>query len=397
VASGRIVAAGRLEDLRKEFSAPVYDFPDCVIMPGLVNGHTHLELTHFPAWKLRKGIDYSPRTYIDWVIQVIKIRRALTPDELANSVREGIYKSLESGTTTAGDILTDKSLLPVYRDTPLAGRLYFEAIGQDPALCGQLLQSIENSVASFDPGKLSAGISPHACHTLSSLFLGDLAAVSRRHSVPMMIHLAETREEVAFLHDSTGKIAELLYPFAGWEKFLPPPRHATPVAYLDSLGILGPGTTVVHCVHVTPADAGILRQRGVTAVLCPRSNDRLAVGRAPVHLLKKAGIPLALGTDSLASNDSLSLWEEMRFLRRQFPGEFSPGELLELATLGAARALHLQHDVGSLEKGKAADFLVVKADGSGTGEELHEALIEHGQLEEVFINGCRAGRPCPTD
>lgn len=397
VANGRIVASGRLEDLRKDHSAPIHDYPGCIIMPGLVNAHTHLELTHFPAWKLRKGIDYSPRTYIDWVIQVIKIRRALTPEELVNSVREGIHKSLESGTTSVGDILTDRSLLPYYLATPLAGRIYFEAIGQDPTWCDRLLQAIENSVASFAPGRLTPGISPHASHTLSTRLMGDIATVARRTGVPMTIHLAETRDEIAFLHDSTGAIAEQLYPFAGWENFMPPPRYATPVAYLDSLGILSPGTAVVHCVHVTPADTDILRQRGVTAVLCPRSNDRLAVGRAPVHLLKKAGISLALGTDSLASNDSLSLWDEMRFLRRQFPEEFSPEELLHLVTMGAARALQLQQTVGSLEQGKMADFVVVKSACTGSAMELHEALIEHGQVEEVFVGGCHAGRPCPSD
>src|SRR6516165_8779008 len=116
VADGRVVDTGPLARLRAEYDAPVREFPGCVIMPGLVNAHAHLELTHFPAWKLRKGIDYSPRTYVDWVVQVIKIRRALTPDELVHSIHEGIHKSLECGTTTIGEILTDGSLLPVYRD-----------------------------------------------------------------------------------------------------------------------------------------------------------------------------------------------------------------------------------------------------------------------------------------
>jgi cytosine/adenosine deaminase-related metal-dependent hydrolase len=387
VADGRIIAAGTLGDLRKTHAAPVREFAGCVIMPGLVNAHTHLELTHFPAWKLRKGIDYSPRTYVDWVIQVIKIRRALSRDELVNSVREGIYKSLECGTTAIGEILTDRSLLPLYGDSPLSGRLYCEAIGQDPVTCDAFLHSFEKVMAEFKPGSLMPGISPHAPHTLSSGFLAGIAAVARRLSIPLTIHLAETREEMTFLHDSTGRIADQLYPFAGWEDYLPPPRYTTPVSYLDSLGVLNPATSVVHCVHVTPSDAEILRQREVTAVLCPRSNDRLAVGRAPVHLLKKAGIPLALGTDSLASNDSLSLWDEMRFLRRQFPEVFTPEELLELATMGSARALHLQQEIGSLEPGKLADFLVVKAAISPSSPGLHEAVIEHGQIEEVFIGG----------
>ena len=387
VEDGRIVDVGTLSDLRARHGAPVREFPGCVIMPGLVNAHAHLELTHFPAWKLRKGIDYSPRTYVDWVVQVIKIRRALTPDELVHSIHEGIHKSLECGTTTIGEILTDGSLLPVYRDSLLAGRLYREAIGQDPARCTELLCSLEEALASFPSNRLRPGLSPHAPHTLSPRFLQDVARLAQRASVPTAIHLAESQEETEFLHDSGGRIAEILYPFAGWESFLPAPRRMTPTAFLDSLGVLTPSTTVVHCVHVTPADAEILTRRGVRAVLCPRSNNRLVVGKAPAALLKKAGIPLALGTDSLASNDSLSMWDEMRFFLQEFSGTFSPAEVLAMATLGAAGALRLDHEAGSLDAGKRADFLVVKASRQGEPEEIARAVIEESQIEEIYLAG----------
>jgi cytosine/adenosine deaminase-related metal-dependent hydrolase len=389
VADGRIVAVGSLEEVRSAHAAPLREFPGSVIMPGLVNAHTHLELTHFPSWKLRKGIDYSPRTYVDWVIQVIKIRRALTRDERVNSVREGIHKSLECGTTAIGEILTDRSLLPLYHGSPLSGRLYFEAIGHDPVVCGTLLDGLEKDLASFSPGRLRPGLSPHAPHTLSASFMKDVQALACRHAIPTATHLAEAREELAFAHDSTGAIAELLYPFTGWSGYIPPPRRMTPVTCLDSVGLLTPGTAAVHCVQVTPADVEIPRKRDCAVILCPRSNDRLAVGRAPVHLLKKAGIPLALGTDSLASNDSLSLWDEMRFFSDQFPGEFTPADILAMATIGAARAISIQHETGSLEPGKSADFLVVGTAHPGAGDELYEAVIREGQVEELFVGGCQ--------
>ncbi len=106
VEDGRIKDVGRLSDLRNSFPAQVLEFPGCVIQPGFVNAHSHLELTHFPSWKIRKDIDYSPRTYVDWVVQVIKISRALTMDEREHSLREGIRISLESGTTAIGEIVT---------------------------------------------------------------------------------------------------------------------------------------------------------------------------------------------------------------------------------------------------------------------------------------------------
>ena len=387
VTDGRIVDVGPIDRLHREYGGEVREFPGCVILPGLVNAHSHLELTHFPSWKLRKGIDYSPRTYVDWVIQIIKIRRALTRMELEHSVLEGIRVSLECGTTTIGEIITERELIPLYETTPIGGRLYLEAIGQDPARTGPLLDELEMTMQSFADGRLRAGLSPHAPHTLSAPFLKELAGLAARHSLPTAVHLSESREEEAFMADSSGRIAELLYPFAGWETYLPPPRHTTSAAYLESLGLLNASTSVVHCVHVTLDDVHILKKRGVSVILCPRSNERLAVGKAPVALFKKCGVPLALGTDSLASNDSLSLWDEMRFLLNEFPTVFSPEEALEMATIGSARALHLDGETGSLEKGKRADFLVAHLSRNASSTELAEALIDDSRLVEVYIGG----------
>jgi aminodeoxyfutalosine deaminase len=387
VADGRIVDAGHLARLRREYGGTVREFPGCVIMPGLVNAHSHLELTHFPSWKLRKGIDYSPRTYVDWIIQVIKIRRSLTRQELEHSVMEGLRVSLECGTTSIGEIVSDRGLIPLYGTTAISGRLCLEAIGQDPARNSGLLEDLEKAISSFSCGPLRPALSPHAPHTLSAELLRSMAEMARRLAIPSVVHLAESREEAAFMHDSSGKIAELLYPFADWDNFLPPPRHTTSTAYLETLGVLTPSTAVVHCVHITPDDAHILKRCGVSAILCPRSNERLAVGKAPAALLKKCGIPLALGTDSLASNDSLSLWDEMRFLRREFPDVFNPTEVLEMATMGSAGALQLERECGSLEKGKRADFLVVHPARITSPVELVEVLIEESRIAEVFIAG----------
>ncbi|HEY6008687.1 MAG TPA: amidohydrolase family protein [Geobacteraceae bacterium] len=387
VADGRIVDAAPLTELKRRYSAPITNYPGCTIMPGLVNPHTHLELTHFSSWKLRKGIDYSPRTYVDWVIQVIKIRRGLAREELELSIREGVRISLEAGTTAVGEILSDRTLLPLYLGSPLGGRIFLELLGQDPERFEALLAGVEKSIASFPHASFLPGLSPHAPHTVSSRLMEEAVCLAQRRALPMAVHLAESREETTFFHDTSGKIAELLYPFADWEPYLPPPLRTTPTAHLDSLGVLGPATAVVHCVHVTPADVEILRERGVSAVICPRSNDRLDVGKAPVHLLRKARIPLALGTDSLASNDSLSLWDEMRFTLHEFPGEFSPDELLRMVTVGGARAIGRSSDLGSLEKGKRADFLVVRLPEKTTGVALAEALIDAGELEETFVGG----------
>ncbi len=381
---GEIVAVGSLELLKAVCPGEVTEFPGCVIMPGLVNAHSHLELTHFPAWKMRHGMEYAPRTFVDWLIQVIKIKRGVSDEEFRHSVHEGIRISLESGTTTLGEVLSRRELVPLYAESPLAGRLSFEAIGQDPQRCQGLLAELERSMEQPMGGFL-AGLSPHSPYTLSREFGRELGVRAQQWGVPCAIHCAESAEEGAFLCETSGPLAQLFYPHVHWEQYLPPPRRSSSVRYLDELGLLTPGTAAVHCVHVTPADAEILSEREVSVILCPRSNDRLNVGKAPADLFKKLGIPLALGTDSLASNDSLSLFDEARFAASLWPGLFPPEELLYMMTLGGARVLGLEELTGSLIPGKRADFLVVEA--SGTPEQLPERIIHDGKLREVFAQG----------
>ncbi len=387
VNNGRIVAVGTLADLRRAWPGEVSEFPGCVIIPGLVNAHTHLELTHFPLWKIRKDLDYAPRTYVDWVVQVIKIRRALSRQELELSVREGVRISLASGTTAIGEILTDSSLLPLYDTFPLSGRLFFEAIGQESLSCAALQGKLEQLLSSYHGANFVPGLSPHAPHTLSPAFFRDIVQLARAGSLPHAVHLSESTEEAAFMHDSTGGIAKLLYPLAHWEGYLPRPMRTTSTAYLDSLGVLDSRTIAIHCVHITPADADILKQRQVRVVICPRSNDKLAVGQPPLHLFKKTGIPLALGTDSLASNESLSLWDEMRFLLDQDGSPFSPVELLRMASLGAAEILGIQKSAGSLEPGKRGDFLVVDPGAMPSAAGICQSLLERSALQEVYVAG----------
>ncbi len=386
VENGKIVAVGKLSELTAAFPAPVIENPGCAIIPGLVNAHSHLELTHFPSWKVRKGIDYSPRTYVDWIIQVIKIRRSLSPEEQDHSVLEGIRISLESGTTALGEILSDPALLSLYLRSPLVGRVYLEAIGQTPQRCADVLSAIGETLPLFSGTDLAPGISPHAPHTVSEDFFRELRDYTALQALPLMIHLAESREESTFFFDSSGPIAEKLYPFVDWSEHLPPARRISPAAYLDSLGVLRPGTALVHCVQLAPSDAELLKKRRAAVVLCPRSNEKLDVGAAPVHLLKAAGIPLALGTDSLASNDSLSLFDEARFLLKRFPDQFSPGEVLRMMTLTGAEVLGRGTEIGSLEQGKRGDFLVISLP-ENPGKDLALEIITAGTLREVFIQG----------
>ena len=385
VENGRIAAVGPISEVRAAVSAPVTDLPGCVISPGFVNAHTHLELTHFPAWKVRKDLDYLPKTYVQWIQQVVKIKRALQPGEMEHSLREGIRMSIESGTTAVGDIVTDYALAPLLAASPLHGRLFLEALGHDPLQCDGLLQKIEAALQQLGEN-FPSGISPHTPHTVSPELFKRVQELTRKLGVPKAVHLSETAEEATFMHDTTGPIAELLYPMAHWEQYLPHPMRTTSTRFLADLGVLDDSTLAIHAVHVTPADVAMLKEKGVTIVLCPRSNQYLFVGAAPHKLLKSSGIALAVRTDSLASNDSLSMLDEIRYLREIAADSFSAEELLSMATLGGARALRIESATGSLDAGKRADFLVFACDSAETRNPA-EALLEKGRLEQVYLGG----------
>lgn len=387
VRDGTVAAVGTLAELRSTHAVPVVEFPGSAIIPGFVNAHTHLELTHFSSWRLRTHVEYNPRRFVDWIIQLIKIKRGLRDEDVLASLREGVRKCLESGTTSVGEIVTNPALAPYYQASPLGGRLFFELLGHDPdRFRGMLDKAL--AVCTDESARLVAGLSPHSPYTIGEQNLGQIRKAASLRSLPLAIHISESREEADFIFDTTGPLAEQFYPFVGWQELLMPPRRCSSTELLDRFGLLTPETLAVHCVHVTPSDGETLKERGCSIVLCPRSNERLDVGTAPLHLFKKLGIPLALGTDSLASNDSLSLWEEMRFALDLFRHDLSVAEAFRMVTVGGAAALGRISSCGTLEAGKRADFQVVGNGGTAT-EKVLERLVGEGTVHEVYAGGER--------
>ncbi len=388
VRNGSIVDTGPLNALLREYSVPVIDFPGCVLLPGFVNAHTHLELTHFPSWRLRSSVDYNPRRFTDWIIQLIKIARGLTAAEYPPSIREGVRMCLESGTTAIGEVVTNPAMAGLYHHSPLAGRLYFEVLGQERAHFESKLAAATAAVDQDGVQTLLSGLAPHSPYTIAPEHLTAIRDASASHALPLAIHLSESRSEADFIFDGTGELATEFYPFVGWERFLGRPARCSSTDLLDRHGLLTPTTVAVHCVHLSVADARIIKSRGTHIALCPRSNELLDVGRAPVSLFKKIGIPLALGTDSLASNNSLSLWDELRFALETFPNDLSEQDVLRMVTTGGAAALSVSETCGSLEAGKRADFQVVGNCEGGEAGVLGRVMRE-SILQEVYVGGVR--------
>lgn len=386
VRDGMVTAIGTLAELKSKFAATVIDHHECAIVPGFVNAHTHLELTHFPSWRLRTHVDYNPRRFTDWIIQLIKITRGLQAEDFRASLLEGVRKCVESGTTAVGDILSRYDLLASYNSPPIRGRLFFEALGHNSTRYTDRLELALTAVAGMHGNEMAPGLSPHTAYTTSEINLALIRDAARSRNLPLAIHVSESQAESSFIFDTSGPLAEELFPFVGLEQYLMPPRHCSSTELLERCGLLSPTTLAVHCVHTNLADAQILKQHGVTVCLCPRSNDRLDVGRAPLALFKKLEIPLALGTDSLASNDSISLWDEIRFALNLFAEELSPADVFRMVTSGGAAALGLSASLGSLEAGKHADFQIISH--IGTEEKgLLERIIGQGKIVNVYLNG----------
>ena len=389
--NGRIVAVGQRASLKAAHPGTAHvDFGDAVLLPPMVNAHTHLELTDFDQWALAAGEDQTPATFVDWIMRLVRVRRTVEPAQLRDSLAEGLRRSLLAGTGAVGDILTTFSAIDAYRLSPLSGRVFAEILGRDPALVATRLEAVAALVGAPPAPQLAWALSPHAPYTLSPQTLADVSRFAAQQSLPQAIHLAESPDEVRFLADGSGPLADILRAAVGWNPQAEPPPACSPVAALAGKGLLDRGNLAIHGVQVDAEDIDLLAKSGCAVVLCPRSNHRLDVGQAPLAAYLRAGVPLALGTDSLASAPSLSLWDELAFAASRFAGEAAPAILLAMATRGGAQALGLGGKLGCLCEGYAASFQVVSLPQLPALETLAATLCAAGSevcIDHLYLDG----------
>ncbi len=393
VNGGRILAVGPADELlRSAAGAERVDFGDAVLLPPLVNAHTHLELTDFPTWA-EDADEPQPQTgedFVDWVMRLIRVKRGRPAEDFIPSIQHGLQLCLEAGTGAVGEILSFHSGIPAYRDSALFGTVFFETLGRNPQLTLPLLSQLSKKLDHQPSRYLSLAVSPHSPMTLSAEYLQRVFDFSAKRPCLASIHLAESPEETELLRDAAGAFVDKFFPFVGWNDLVPAATGLTPLAYLEEQGGLRADVLLVHGVQVGTEDIPRLQAAGSGIVLCPRSNEKLQVGRAPVELYRQAGVPLALGTDSLASNDSLSLWDELAAARRIYADSLTPEELLQVATLNGARLLGLDAQMGSLAAGKGVNFQVAEIPPGATTDTLAEALVSEGHrrpVRQLYLHG----------
>ena len=360
VHDGRIVAVGRRKDVvRSHGAAEVRDLGDAVVLPGLINAHTHVEL----SWM--NGEPPAGGSFMTWLGDLVARRRGADESAARAAAAKAIESMTARGTVAVGDVANDAWAAPLLARSTLRGLAFHEVFGFRASDAEIILDAAAQRLGAIDGdadvaaarGRFTTVLTPHAAHTTSGPLLKALGGRAAASGEPLSIHVAESEEEVQLLRDGTGPFREFLEGVGAWDPSWKAPG-LTPVAYLDRLGVLSPRTLAVHCVHLDHQDLTRLQARGVTVVTCPRSNRRLGVGRAPIPKLLASGIPIALGTDSLASSPDVDVFTELAALREEHPG-LAPAAALRIATLNGASALGLARDLGTIEAGKLASLAVV--------------------------------------
>jgi cytosine/adenosine deaminase-related metal-dependent hydrolase len=373
VEAGRVAWVGRRGDTGMP-AAPVTDLGPGVLLPGLVNAHCHLELSHLAGLARRR------RGFVDWIEGIIEERDRAGPDAARAATADAI-SFLESATATVGvgDVSNGLAHLDLLAASSLASVVFYELIAWDPLRAEAAVAEAEGRLRAL-PADLAARdvtvrLAAHAPYSVSPEVLRAL----RHRGGPAAIHLAESPAESRYLEDGSGEWAGFLARRGlGQVPFRPP--HASPVRYLESLGVLHPGLLAAHCVQVDDADASSLAGAGVSVALCPTSNRNLGVGTAPVTRLLAAGVRLCLGTDSAASGDGLDVAAEMVGVRRAFP-DVPAAEIVRMATANGAAALGL-HDLGAIAPGKRAR-LAFAALGAGVREPLEWVVAGEAKITRI--------------
>lgn len=337
---------------------------DALLLPGLVNAHTHLELTAMRG--LLEGLEFP-----EWILRLQRAKTTvLTPESLLDSARAGIAEGLRAGVTCYADTCDSGVALRAMREAGVRGIMYQEVFGPDPARADEALQDLAMKVAAHRQSGdelRSVGVSPHAPYTVSDALFEIVARYAAAEGLPLAVHIAESAEEQALVCDGDGPFADGLR----GRGLTVRPRARSPLALMERLGVLGGRTLAIHCVHADEADVALLATSGTAVAHCPISNAKLGHGVAPLDRLLGARLRVGLGSDSMASNNRMHLLEEARVAvlaqqaSRRSPCALGAQEALELATIGGARALGLGDRIGSLEAGKEADLAAFPLDDAG--------------------------------
>lgn len=357
-ADGFVLAVGAAQDVQGQFPSVSFARQSGILLPGLVNAHTHLELSAL------RGLTQSGGGFGPWATSMMKARAERLPEQDVEAIDAAVSELLRAGTVAVGEVTNTLASVEALGSAPLLGRVFHEVFGMRREAAEAMRQQAEQQRRAIQswPANLSYALAPHTVFTLPPDSARALVDEARRSGQRTSLHLSEHAAERAFLQDGGGPfatfIATLGLPGPDWE-----PPGLSPVAYAERLGLLAPDVLAVHLCATTREELARVAQAGAPCVLCPRSNLFIELKLPPLYDILDVGLRPGLGTDSLASNTTLDVLAEASALRDRFP-QADPGLLFSMACWYGAVALGLEHRVGALAAGLAPGLLVVDAQGS---------------------------------
>lgn len=333
------------------------DLGNTVILPALVNAHTHLELSY-----LRGAVPPADR-FLEWIGQVITARRRLPdPEDAAvlQSARLAIQEAKTSGTGLIGDVSNTLVTVPLLREASVPARVFYELLGFSPGDPVGVVRDARARVnrLSDELGGVRVSLAAHAPYSVSPELLAAIRDdLEIHHGDVSSVHVAESADEVEFMSRGAGGWRTMLTSLGAWNDAWRPPG-VTPAAYLADIGFLDSRVLAVHAVQCDGEDLSRLATLGATIVSCPRSSRHVGVGDPPLEAFYAMGAKVAFGTDSLASVADMNMFSELAAARRIAP-RVSARDLIESATLSGARALGFGEQYGSIEAGRCAGLIAV--------------------------------------
>ena len=382
---GRIAEAGsgRREDAEH--------LGQVVILPALVNAHTHLELSYLRG-------DVPPAdNFLDWVRGVMAARRE-QPDpgatEIVGAARAALHEAQAAGTGLIGDVSNTLVAVRLLRDASMPARVFYELLGFKAGDVTERVRSARaalTALGSDDDVRLA--LAPHAPYSVSTELFSAIRADLDAHPADVSsVHLGESPEEVEFVQRGTGGWRELLIELGVWNDAWQVPG-TSPARYLADSGFLDSRVLAVHGVQCSLEDLVLLRSLGTTVVSCPRSNRYVGVGDPPLAHFYDVGVHVAFGTDSLASVDDLNMFSELAAARRLVP-QLPARALIHSATLTGARALGFGDELGSIEAGKRAALIAIELpEGVSDVEEYVVSGVEPARIRWVGASGVAPSHP----
>lgn len=339
------------------------DYGDAVIMPGLVNAHTHLELSDLVG-KTPPG----PPLH-EWLLNVVTAMAdpERSDEAVAAAARHGACASLAAGVTTVGDITRHPGITrPVLSNGGLRAVSFGEitAMGPRRNLLRARLEEARCPLERNPGGRIRIGLSPHAPYSVEPAGLATCAAEAACASLPLAIHLAESREEAEFAVKRCGPLVDLLRRIGAWDESIPV-SGCGPIEVAERAGLLTRRTVIAHANYADERDIGRIARGGSSVAYCPRTHAAFAHPPHPFDRMLSAGVNVCVATDSLASAPSLSPMDEIAFLLDRH-ADCDPFTLLEMITIRAARALGLGREIGTLVPAKRADIVVFPLSGRVT-------------------------------